>query len=420
MQLNSQGRSGILKSLGPGLLMAGAAIGGSHLVQSTRAGADYGFGLWWAIFLACLFKYPFFEYGPRYTAATGESLLSGYKRIGNWALVVFIIFTISTMFIVEAALVLVTAGLAGQMTGLTLNPQVWSTIVLVVIMIMLLLGRYPLLDSLIKVIIVVLSITTLFAVISLLFAGQGPRETVPVSDYVNVGGILFIVALMGWMPSIVDISVWHSLWSIERRRQTGHSASLKEARFDFNLGYLGTAFLAFAFLSLGALVMSGSGESFSNSGVAFAGQLVSLYTNALGSWAGPVISIAAFTTMFSTTLTVTDAYPRVVRSVVEIILPPKQTENRHHMLYFGSMVVLALVALSVIAFLQSGIKTMMDIATTLSFLTTPVLAYINFRAVTHPGMPEEGVPGKGMRILSWAGIVFWAAFAIIYLIVQVG
>lgn len=34
-----------LSKLGPGLLFAGAAIGVSHLVQSTRAGADFGWGL---------------------------------------------------------------------------------------------------------------------------------------------------------------------------------------------------------------------------------------------------------------------------------------------------------------------------------------------------------------------------------------
>ncbi len=34
--------SSILKKLGPGLLFAGAAIGVSHLVQSTKAGADFG------------------------------------------------------------------------------------------------------------------------------------------------------------------------------------------------------------------------------------------------------------------------------------------------------------------------------------------------------------------------------------------
>ena len=44
-----------LKSLGPGLLFAAAAVGVSHLVQSTRAGADFGFGLLWALLLANLF-----------------------------------------------------------------------------------------------------------------------------------------------------------------------------------------------------------------------------------------------------------------------------------------------------------------------------------------------------------------------------
>ena len=49
-----------LKKLGPGLLFAGAAIGVSHLVQSTKAGAEFGFGLIWALLLCNLFKYPFF------------------------------------------------------------------------------------------------------------------------------------------------------------------------------------------------------------------------------------------------------------------------------------------------------------------------------------------------------------------------
>ncbi len=49
-----------IKKLGPGLLFAGAAIGVSHLVQSTKAGAEFGFGLLWALLLCNFFKYPFF------------------------------------------------------------------------------------------------------------------------------------------------------------------------------------------------------------------------------------------------------------------------------------------------------------------------------------------------------------------------
>ena len=41
----------LISKLGPGLLFAGAAIGVSHLVQSTRAGADFGWGLIWALLL---------------------------------------------------------------------------------------------------------------------------------------------------------------------------------------------------------------------------------------------------------------------------------------------------------------------------------------------------------------------------------
>lgn len=72
----------LLKTLGPGLLYAGAAVGVSHLVQSTRAGASYGFELIWVVIAANVIKYPFFEFAPRYASATGKSLVDGIKDFG--------------------------------------------------------------------------------------------------------------------------------------------------------------------------------------------------------------------------------------------------------------------------------------------------------------------------------------------------
>ena len=63
-----------IKNLGPGLLFAGAAIGVSHLVQSTRAGADFGFGLLWALLLVNLLKYPFFNTDPDMQRQPGKAL----------------------------------------------------------------------------------------------------------------------------------------------------------------------------------------------------------------------------------------------------------------------------------------------------------------------------------------------------------
>ena len=154
-----------LKSLGPGLLFAGAAIGVSHLVQSTRAGADFGFGLLWALILVHLFKYPFFQYGPRYAASTGESLLDGYKKLGKGVLIAYFILNLVTMFTIQAAITIVTAGLAINLFGLTDDLVTWSIIITIIGIVILLVGKYKLLDNLIKIIILTLTISTIFAVL---------------------------------------------------------------------------------------------------------------------------------------------------------------------------------------------------------------------------------------------------------------
>ena len=117
----------IFKKLGPGLLFAGAAIGVSHLVQSTRAGADFGYGLIWALLFVNIVKYPFFQFGPRYAMATGESLLEGYKRLGKGVLVAYYILNLGTMFTIQAAVTAVTAGIAAKLLGI--NANMWVSVV---------------------------------------------------------------------------------------------------------------------------------------------------------------------------------------------------------------------------------------------------------------------------------------------------
>ena len=105
-------------ALGPGILFAGAAIGTSHLVQSTRAGAMYGLGLVGIVIFANLIKYPFFRFGPRYTAATGMSLIEGYRRIGPLALLLVALMTFAVHVIVIAATAITTAGIGLASLGL--------------------------------------------------------------------------------------------------------------------------------------------------------------------------------------------------------------------------------------------------------------------------------------------------------------
>ena len=110
-----------LRKLGPGLLFAGAAIGVSHLVQSTRAGADFGFGLLWALIISIIVKYPFFQFGSRFTLATKMSLLDGYYKLGKIYLLFFFIISLGTIFTIQTAVTIVTASLATTILGFSQN-----------------------------------------------------------------------------------------------------------------------------------------------------------------------------------------------------------------------------------------------------------------------------------------------------------
>jgi Mn2+/Fe2+ NRAMP family transporter len=419
MELNLKKRTNFLKVLGPGLLWAGAAIGVSHLVQSTRAGAGYGFALVWVVILANIFKYPFFEYGPRYAAATGESLLVGYKKLGNWAMGLYLILTVATMFAIQAAVTVVTASLLAWLTHGTISTLMWTVIILLACMALLAVGRFAILDKTIKVVIILLTLTTIVALVAA--AGKTGFKTPPEAvapDIWNSSGILFLIALMGWMPSAIDLSVWSSLWTLEKTKQTGYKPTLKESLLDFNIGYVGTALIALCFLSLGALVVFGRGETLSRSGAEFAGQFVGIYTESIGASSKYVIAAAAITTMFSTTLTCLDGFPRVLRSSTELVFPSMKSEKNSRIFYWGWMITIAAGAVILLSILKHGMTFMVDLATTLSFLTAPVLAVINYKVVTGKDMPVEAIPPKWLRILSWAGMVFLTGFGLLFLYVR--
>lgn len=408
-------------AIGPGLLMAGAAIGVSHLVQSTRAGAEYGFSLLALVVLACLLKFPFIEFGPRYAAATGESLIRGYKRLGDSALGIFALITLATMLIIQASVTLVTAGLAGMVFGLDATLTQLSFGVLVACIMVLALGRFAALDLVMKLIISALAISTTAAVVLAFGATpdwSGVETTAVANPLWTAAGFAFVLALLGWMPIPLDVAAWHSLWTLERAKQTGHQPSVAHALVDCRLGYFAATIMAVLFLLLGALVMHGSGEALPNQAVAFSARLVEMYVSSLGEWSRPLIAVAALTAMFSTTLAVTDAYPRVIRALIEISGaategPPNVDLHRGR--YVTGLLLVTIGALIIILYFGERFTGLIDFATTVSFLAAPVLAWLNLRVVTSDFMPAEHRPGPGMLFLAWAGFAFLVLFCLIWL-----
>jgi len=396
-----------MTKLGPGLLFAGAAIGVSHLVQSTRAGADFGFGLIWALVLSNLFKYPFFLFGPKYALATGETLLDGYKKLGNYVLVIYLLLSIVTMFTIQTAVTIVTAGLAIELFGITNDITIWATIITASCLVILLIGKYKFLDNLMKFVIITMTISTIIAVFFAGFSSTNTLELTQVFPKEEVG-IAFVVAFMGWMPAPLDISIWQSIWTLEKKKKEKNIKN-SDIVFDFKIGYLTTIVLGLCFVSLGTLVMYDSGEVFSNNGGEFANQLISLYTDSIGNGAFLIIAIAAFLTMFSTTITCLDASPRAMKLTSKLLGFHKLNN------YNFWIILLATGTLFIFVFYISEMGSLVKIATILSFITAPFYAFINFRLINSNHTPKSFRPSLFIKILSVLGILFLTSFSIWYL-----
>lgn len=409
--------SNLRKAIGPGILVACAAIGGSHLHWAAKAGALHGWSLLGLVLLANVFKYPFFLYGQRYTAATGESLLHGYRRQGAGFVWVFLLINITTSVVNVAGVALLTAALLGNfgVSGVGLPALAALTVVGCAAWVWA--GRYAALDLASKVIIALLMVTTVAAVG--LAAGRGmvgdPEYAKPA--LFDAAGVAFLIALMGWMPAPLDLSAWSSLWMFSRRDQTGHMATVREARVDFELGYWMSTVSALLFVALGALVMFGTGEAIPEGGAGFAQKLQAMYAAALGEGAAWLVAVAAFATMASTTLTCVDGYPRALAASCELVVPTTRSFRSRHLMWVAVVGVASCVVL--LAFTKSLLG-LLSFAAAVSFVTSPVLAWINLRVMSGENVPVEHRPGLGLRALSWAGLVFFGGFTLLYAEAQLG
>ncbi|MEJ2585442.1 MAG: divalent metal cation transporter [Robiginitalea sp.] len=406
----------LLKNLGPGLLFASMAIGTSHLVLSTKAGATYGWTMIIPILLANLFKYPFFEFGIRYTNVTGRSLIEGYSRRGKVYMWVYAVITLVTTFTILAALYVVTAGLLANLFKISTISVSWIALGLFgFISAALIIGRYKLLETSLKFVVSILFVALLATTALVLY--KPPVEAVPgftpppIFDSV---GILFLISLIGWMPTAVEASSWISLWSLEKYKSRGERPSLKEALQEFNSGYLTTALLAVFFLLIGYRTLYGTQTELSGNAVTFADQVVSLFTTHIGDWAYLFIAVSAFATMFSTCMTAHDAIARVSVDVLEYLQPDKKRfVKKWH--YAAAVLVLTVVNFLVLTAFSANMGDLVALATFISFVLAPLVGYMNLKNVSSDDLPKKYHPGPGLRLLTYLGIVFLSFFAAYYL-----
>lgn len=96
--------TGILKQIGPGLIIAANIVGSGELIMTTKTGASAGIVLLWLILLGCMVKvFVQLELG-RFTVSSGETTLSALNRVPgprvsrlNWVVLLWSIMALSTV-----------------------------------------------------------------------------------------------------------------------------------------------------------------------------------------------------------------------------------------------------------------------------------------------------------------------------------
>lgn len=389
-------------------MAASAAIGGSHLVSSTQAGAIYGWKLTGIIILALLLKYPFFRFGPEFTAETGMSVVEGYARKGKAYLwIFFVLCAVSSVISAAGVGLLCTVILAFLLPeSLGIAAPVLTAIVMAVVWLILVTGRFRALDVVSKIIVASLSVTTIFAAI--LAATKGPAMA---ADFVgpspwNLASLAFIVALVGWMPAPIEIAAINSLWVSAKSRTT--KMSVRDVVFDFNVGYITSGLLALVFVALGFFVQFGTGVEVAQQGGKYIPQLMSMYAQAIGQWAVPMMAFIAFATMFGTTISVVDGYARACAESIRLLRNHTQLSQRAVLWWITGI---TLIALAIMLWMNAELAAMLRFSMISAFVTAPVFAWLNYSLVRK----NSGTSGL-LHALAMIGIVFLGAFTLLFLV----
>ncbi len=396
-------------------MLAAAAVGVSHLVQSTRAGADFGLSFVWLVVLISILKYPAFRFAVDYASLTNHSLVYAYSKMGRlpmyWLLVGFVV----DMFIATAAVSLVTAGLLISVFDLPFSGPHVAIVVAVLSALVLLNGKYARAERLVKVLVFSFSVLAVIAMLLALprlgsegrelFAALTPSRSLAV----------FVIAIAGWMPMPMTGSIFISMWAREKKAAGGDAITHRSAVNDLRFGWVLTMVLAVSFMIMGTAILFQADRAVPASAGAFATELLAIFTAIIGNWSYPVIALAAVAVMWSTVLALMDILPRVTSRLVDCLRGYAEEPRTP----YGAMLAVQVSGVTLIMLMLLGsFNTFIDFATSAGFITAPAIAYYNYRALMQARETTGYQPSRALVVWHWVGFAALAAFAIAFLVAR--
>lgn len=316
-------KKGLLKTIGPGLLIAATGVGAGDLAGGAFAGSKLGVAVLWAVVLGAFFKFVITEGLARYQLATGNTLLEGlFQRFGKPVEIFFLVYLLVWSFMVGSALISASGVAAHALFPLLDSPEsgkvFWGIIHSLVGLAIVWLGNYYSFEKLMSTFIAIMFITVIItaAFIKPDFVEVLRGTFIPsIPEYINPEGsnqgVVWTLALIGGVGGTLTI-LSYGYWIREKGR-TG-SDFLKTVRIDLMVAYAFTALFGMAMIVISSQVdldkessarlvitLSGKLKEFTGnlgSALFLAGTWAAIFSSLLGVWQSVPYMFADFWNMF--------------------------------------------------------------------------------------------------------------------------
>lgn len=392
-----------VRRLGPGLIVAGSIVGSGELIATTKVGAESGFVLLWLILVGCIIKvFTQVELG-RSAVVTGATALQtldelpGPRLRTGWAVWLWVIMTLLTLaqqggilggvgqalsmtqpltdagvrfhelqdelVSLQVQLAMQPDGpdaatiadrmdaLRGQLADVGPVPDdaIWATVLCVPTAVILVVGRFGMIQLLATVFVVAFSLVTMLTVIMLQLDPAWAIRSTDVAHGLGFGlpeapddgsgasPVATALAAFGMIGVGAAELVMYPYWCLEKgyARMAGKADGtdtwrerargwMRVLQCDAWLSAVVYTFATVAFFLLGAAVLGRVGLNPEKENLVRT--LAQMYAPVFGSWATPVFLVGAFAVLYSTFFVANAGLARIAADCVIVLRFAPDTE----------------------------------------------------------------------------------------------
>ena len=417
---------GILRRIGPGMILAASIVGSGELIATTTLGAETGYTALWVVLLSCFIKPAIQAELGRYTIATGQTGLEAFDQVPgprirvNWVVWAWAVMVLLTLLQVGAMF----GGVSQVMNEIVPSVPVnaWVFFFLALTLALLLGGGYERIERLAMVKVGLFTLLTLLAALILTRMPQyfsWSEVSRGLQFGLPEGGLTTAVAVFGITGVGATEFFMYTYWCVEKGyarfagpRELGSEwrgralGWARVMRVDIIASMLIYTVATLAFYLLGAGILHGMGLVPSAKDMIRV--LSNIYTQTYGGWSLYVFYLGATVTLYGTIFAATAAHSRLYADLFRLLGRFPRDDYASRVRYRNGFIVFLSVTPALLFLLMQSPVWMVKAGGLAQAVMLPVIG-IGTLYLRHKRLPKEVQPSR------WVTAALWFAAAVIVL-----